>query len=60
MTVRRSTVDQENLKPFKKSDKRFAFLEVAIISFSKNFTNHRKKTNRAEDFGHRSFLNIHE
>ena len=46
-TVKRSAVDQEDLKPYRKSEKRPHFS-----------TNHRKKTNRAIAFSCTPFLNI--
>ena len=48
-TVRRSAVEQENLKPYKKSEKRPYILKrtttLLFASFSKDF-NGRKKSNR--------------
>ena len=53
-TVRRSAVDREDLKPYQKSEKKVKFLWVInnpiIYKFFKDFTNHRKKTNRAVVF----------
>ena len=50
ITVKRSAVDQENLKPYLKSEKESAFLKVIekaiIYKFFKDFINYRKKTNR--------------
>ena len=46
-TIRRSAVDREDLKPYSKSEKR-----------PKDFTNHRKKTNRVVVFSSRPFPNI--
>ena len=47
--LRRYAVDQEDLKPSFKSEKKATFLEVIskpIYKFSKDFPNYRKKTNR--------------
>ena len=61
-TVRGSAVDQEDLKPYWKSEKRLHFsswsTSLLFTSFSKDFTNHRKKTNRAVVFICRSFPKI--
>ena len=46
--LRRYAVDQEDLKPSFKSEKKATFLEVIskpIYKFSKDFPNYRKKTN---------------
>ena len=49
-TVRRSVVDQEDLKLYWESKKKTTFLKVInnpiIYRYFKDFTNHRKKTNR--------------
>ena len=59
-TVRRSAVDQEDLKPYRKSENRphFSRWSTVIYRFFKDFTNHRKKTNRALVFSSRPFPNI--
>ena len=63
--VRGSAVNQEDLKPYWKSDKRPYFsrwsrilLSTIIYKVFKDFTNHRKKTNRAAVFSCRPFSNI--
>ena len=49
--IRRSAVDREFLKPYWNSEKKAIFLwlinKPIIYKFLKDFTNHRKKTNRA-------------
>ena len=60
-TVRKSEVDREGLKPCWKSDKRRHFYVInnpIIFKFFEDFTNHRKKTNRAVVFSCRPFPNI--
>ena len=46
-TVRRSAVDQEDLKPYSKSEEKATFLLVInkpiVYKFFKDLTNHRKK-----------------
>ena len=58
----RSSVDREDLKPYRKSEEKATFLQVKnhpiISTFFKDFTNHRKKTNRALVFSCRPFPNI--
>ena len=60
--VRRSAVDQEDLKPFSKSEKKASFLKVInkpiIYKFFQNFTNHRQKTNRTLLLSHRTYPSI--
>ena len=59
ITVRRSPVDREDLKPYWKSEKKTTFLKdinkPIIYKFFKGFTNHRKKTNREVVFSCRLF-----
>ena len=71
-TVIRSVVDQEDIKPYWKSEKRLyknvTFFLISstvlginnpiIYKFFKDFTNHKKKTNRVVLFSCRPFLNI--
>ena len=61
-TVRKSAVDQEDLKPYSESAKKAIFLLVinnhVIYKFFKDFTNHRKKTKMVVVFGCRPFPNI--
>ena len=60
-TVRRSAVDREDLKPYWKSEKRPHSLgdnNPSIYNFFKDFTNNKKKTNRAVVFSSRPFPNI--
>ena len=61
-TVRRSTVDGEDLTSYWKSEKKATFLEVfsKLINykFFKDFTNHRKKANWTVVFSHRPLPNI--
>ena len=52
-TVKRSAVDQEDLKPYWKSEKSYISLVIdkpIIFKFFNDFTNHRKNTNRAVVF----------
>ena len=55
-------VDQEDLKPYWKSQEKATFLLVInnpiIYKFFKNFTNHKKKTNGVVVFSCRPFPNI--
>ena len=62
-TVRRSAVDQEDLKPYWNTEKNPTFLQVInnfiIYKLFKDFSNHRKKTNRVVVvFSCRPFPNI--
>ena len=60
-TARRSAVDQEDLKPYWKSEKDHISLgdqQFYYLQVFKDFTNHRKKTNRAVVFSSRPFPNI--
>ena len=61
-TVRRSTVDQEDLKSYWKSEKRQHFFgwstTILFTSFFKDFTKHGKKNNRAVRFSCGTFLSI--
>ena len=61
-TVSRFAVDREDLKPYWKLEKRPYFSIVVkkpiIYKFFKDFTDHRKKANRAVVFNCRSFHNI--
>ena len=66
-TVRRSGVDREHLKPYTANRKEFIFLKVInrliIYKFSKDFTNHRNKTNSTLVFSCRAlpkYLNTDE
>ena len=47
-TVRRSALDQEDLKPYWKSEKRphFCRWSTILLQVFQGFTNHREKTNR--------------
>ena len=57
-TVRRSAVDQEEPKPYWKSEKGHISLGVQqtiIYKVIKDFANHRKKTNKAVGFSCRPF-----
>ena len=52
-TVRRSAINQKDLKPYWKPQKRHTSLgdqQAFIYKFLKDFTNHRKNTNRAVVF----------
>ena len=59
-TVRKSAVDWENLKPYWKSEKGHISLDdqQSYFKFFKDFTNHRKKTNRVVVLSSRPFPNI--
>ena len=62
-TVRRSTVDQEDLKKTileirKKAIVLYMINNPIIYKFFKDFTNYRKKTNRAVVFSFRPLPNI--
>ena len=60
-TVIRSAVDREDLEPYWKSENRQHFSRwptSLLFKFFKNFTNHRKRINRAVDFSSRPFPNI--
>ena len=50
-TIKRSEVDQENLKPYWESEERPYSTKPIIYKFLKDFTNPRKKTNKAVHFG---------
>ena len=52
-TVRSSAVDQEDLKPYCKSEKK-----ATLVKFFNDFTNHSKKTNKAVVFSCRLSSNI--
>ena len=60
--VKRSEVDREDLKPYWKSEKSATLLYVInksiIYKLFKDFTNHRKKTNRAVVFSHTLFNHL--
>ena len=60
-TIRRSAVDQEDLKSHWESEKNTKFLKMInrpiIYNFFKAFINHKKKTNRTVAFSHRLFPN---
>ena len=59
-TVRRSEVDQEDLKPRKKTMFSFVINNIIICNFYEDFSNHRKKINRAVVLAidlYRTFLN---
>ena len=60
--IRRSAVDPEELKPYWKSEKCHISLgdqqSYIIYKFFKDFTNHRKKTNRVVVFSSKPFLDI--
>ena len=62
ITVKRSAVDQEDLKPYWKLEKMdtllYAINNPIIYKLSKVFTNHTKKTNRVVVFSCRTFPNI--
>ena len=61
-TVRRSSVDQKDLKPYWKSEKRPHFYKWSTIllftGFSKTSITSKKKTNRVVVFSCRPFINI--
>ena len=57
-TVRRSTIDREDLEPYWKSEKMLHFSRWSISLLFKYFTNNRKKTNRAVVFSCRPFSYI--
>ena len=59
-TLRRSAVDQEDLKPYFKSEKKqhsSSQQSYYLKRLFKDFANHRKKTNRAVVFSCRPFMN---
>ena len=59
-TVRRSEVDREDLKPRKKTMFSFVINNIIICNFYEDFSNHRKKINRAVVLAidlYRTFLN---
>ena len=61
ITVKRSAVDQEDLKPYWKLEKMDTLSKVCpftLYKLSKVFTNHTKKTNRVVVFSCRTFPNI--
>ena len=53
-TVRKFVIDRENLRRYWKSEKKATFFWVInnpiIYKFFKDFTNHRKKTNKGGSF----------
>ena len=60
-TVRRSAVDREVLKPYWKSEKTphfFSQSTILLFTSFKEFTNHKKKNNRATFYSYRLFPNI--
>ena len=59
-TVRKSAVNWEDLKSYWKSENKPHFLgdQQACYKFFKDFTKHRKKTNKAVVFSHAPFSNI--
>ena len=57
-TVQRSAVDQEDLKPYWKLEKKPHFSRWPTNKFFKVFANHRKKTNREVVLSWRPFPNI--
>ena len=60
-TIRRSAVDQEDLNHTENQKKGYFSLgdqQVVIYRFFKDFSNHRKKTNRAVVFSSKPFPNI--
>ena len=57
-TVRRSEVDREDLKPRKKAMFSFVINNIIICKFYEDFSNHRKKINRAVVFSYRPLPNI--
>ena len=60
-TVRRSAVDREVLKLYRKSEKTPYFSSqstILLFTSFKDFTNHKKKNNRATSYSYRLFSNI--